>query len=128
MGGLDGCPLREGPNESKKWAQTINPLKGPLILRPHTLKTYKPFKPTLNSSTLNPLDPWETLKPLKSRFLVLPFRQTESSAPKNHINIRILQTMTSGIHRYIGPWNQNVRSLCLYYLMPYYTKYHTMIM
>ena len=32
---------------------------------------------------------------------------------KDHINIRILQIMISGIPLKSGPWNQNVRSLCL---------------
>ena len=31
--------------------------------------------------------------------------------PKHHLNIRIPQTMVSGFPPYIGPWNQNVRSL-----------------
>ena len=30
--------------------------------------------------------------------------------PKDHINIRILQTMASWYPPYIGPWNQIVRS------------------
>ena len=34
-------------------------------------------------------------------------------APKDHINIRILQNTISGIPPCIGPGSQNVRSLCL---------------
>ena len=34
-------------------------------------------------------------------------------APSDHISIRILQTMVSGVPPYTGPWSQNVRSLCL---------------
>ena len=33
-------------------------------------------------------------------------------APKDHINMRILQTMISGIPLILGLWNQNMRSLC----------------
>ena len=49
--------------------------------------------------------------------LVLAFLR----APSNHINIRILQTMNSGIHS-IVPWNQNVRSLCLCGLLRPYPR------
>ena len=34
-----------------------------------------------------------------------------SRGTRDHINIRILQTMISGIP-YTGPWNQNVISFC----------------
>ena len=36
-----------------------------------------------------------------------------SRAPKDHMNIRIPETMISDIHLHIGPLNQNVRSLSL---------------
>ena len=49
--------------------------------------------------------------------LVSSSRQTPKyRAPKNHLNIRILPTMVSAClwyPPYTGPWNQNVRSLCL---------------
>ena len=38
--------------------------------------------------------------------------------PKDHINIRILQSIISAIPPLIGPWNQHVRSLCSYYTIP----------
>ena len=33
--------------------------------------------------------------------------------PKDQTNIQSLQTMISGISPYIGPWSQDVKSVCL---------------
>ena len=32
--------------------------------------------------------------------------------PRDHINIKVLQTMVSRTPPYLGPWNQNSESLC----------------
>ena len=42
----------------------------------------------------------------------LSLKNFVARAPKDHINIRILEKLISGIPL-MGPWNQNVRSLCL---------------
>ena len=52
----------------------------------------------------------------------LPGKDPNTRAPKDNMNMRILQTMVSVIPPCLGPWRQNLRFLCSCGLLGPYTQ------